>query len=72
MTAMAQDEKIIYLFKKSIIYRATLTDSLYTLQALKPFDGKSQTSGAQNSEGTFVGGNGVIFETPDNQIVSLQ
>lgn len=71
VTAMAQDENAIYIFKKSIIYKATLNDAIYTLQALKPFDGKSQTTGAVNQQSTFAGGNGIFFITPDNQIMNL-
>lgn len=71
VTAMAQDENSIYIFKRSIIYRATLNDSLYTLTALKPFDGKGQTTGAVTNKSTFTGGNAVYFITPDNQIMEL-
>ncbi len=72
VTAMAQDENAIYFFKRTIIYRATLTDGLYTLTALKSFDGgKSQTTGAINQKSTFSGGNGIFFITPDNQIMNL-
>lgn len=71
VTAMAQDENALYIFKRSIIYKATLNDSLYTLQPLKPFDGKSQTTGATNQQSTFAGGNGIFFITPDNQIMNL-
>jgi hypothetical protein len=69
--AMTQDENAIYIFKRSIIYRVTLNDSLYTLTALKPFDGKGQTTGAVTSKSTFTGGNAVYFITPDNQIMEL-
>lgn len=71
VTGMALDENSIYIFKKSIIYKATLNDSLYTLQSLKPFDGKSQTIGAVNQRSIFAGGNGVFFITPDKQIMNL-
>lgn len=71
VTALAQDESAIYIFKRSIIYRATLTDQLYTLLPLKPFDGKSRTTGAINQKSTFAGGNGIFFITPDNQIMNL-
>lgn len=71
VTAMIQDESAIYIFKRSIIYKATLSDTLYTLSALKPFDGKSQTTGAVNQNSVFTGGNGVFFITPDNQIMNL-
>lgn len=71
VTAMVQDENAIYIFKRSIIYKATLNDALYTLQPLKPFDGKSQTTGAINQQSTFAGGNGIFFITPDNQIMNL-
>lgn len=71
VTAMTQDENAIYIFKRSIIYRVTLNDSLYTLTALKPFDGKGQTTGAVTNKSTFTGGNAVYFITPDNQIMEL-
>lgn len=71
VTGMSQDEGATYIFKRSIIYRVTLSDSLYTLQPLKPFDGKSQTIGAIGDELIFTGGNGVYFVTPDNQIMNL-
>ena len=71
VTAMAQDENAIYIFKKSIIYRVTLDDTLYTLTPLKPFDGKGQTTGSLTSKSTFTGGNAVYFITPDKQIMEL-
>jgi len=71
VTAMAQDENSLYMFKRSIIYKATLTDALYTVQPLKPFDGKSQTTGATTNLSTFAGGNGIFFITPDRQIMNL-
>lgn len=71
VVAAAQDEGAIYFFKRSIIYKATLDDTLYTLQPLKPFDGKSQTTGATNNKSTFTGGNGIYFITPDRQIMNL-
>lgn len=71
VTGISQDEGATYIFKRSIIYRVTLSDSFYTLQPLKPFDGKSQTIGAIGDELVFTGGNGVFFVTPDNQIMNL-
>jgi hypothetical protein len=71
VVAMVQDEGALYFFKKSIIYKATLSDSLYSLQPLKPFDGKGQTVGALNRKSVFTGGNSVFFITPDHQIMSL-
>jgi len=68
---LTQDEKSIYAIKRSIIYAITLTDALYTLQALKPFDGKSQTTGGVNNQSCFAGNNGIFFITPDNQILKL-
>lgn len=68
----SQDESSSYWFKKSIIYKVTLSDTLYSLTALKPFDGKSQTSGAVSARSIFTGGNGAFFVTPDNQIIGLQ
>lgn len=72
VTAMVMDEGSIYIFKRSIIYRATLTDSLYSITPLKTFDQKSQTTGAVNKRSTFTSGNGTAFITPDNQIMLLQ
>lgn len=70
VTGMVLDEGSVYIFKKSIIYKATLDgDGLYTLVPLKPFDGKSQTTGSTGS--VFTGGNGVFFTTPDKQIMNL-
>ena len=71
VNGMTQDESAIYIFKRSIIYKATLSDSLYTLTALKPFDGKSQTTGSLNGRTVFTGGNGVFFITADKQIMNL-
>lgn len=71
VTGMALEEGSIYIFKKSIIYKATLSDSLYTLEPLKSFDGKSQTTGLATSGGVFTGANGVLFTTPDKQIMNL-
>lgn len=72
VTGMSRDESSIYFFKKNIVRKATLSDSLYTLGTLKPFDGKSQTTGNTNRKLIFTGGNGTFFVTPDNQIMSLQ
>lgn len=71
VTGMVLDEGSIYIFKKSIIYKATLNDTLYTLVPLKSFDGKSQTTGALTSGNVFTGKNGVYFVTPDRQIMAL-
>jgi len=71
VTGMTQDEGAVYIFKKNITYRATLDDSLYTLTPLKPFDGKSQTTGCVNRKMIFTGANGTYFVTPDNQIMTL-
>lgn len=72
VVGMAQDESGIYMFKNSIIYKAKLSDSLYTLSPLKGFDGKSQTNGAINQKTIFSSGNSIFFITPDNQIMALQ
>lgn len=72
VTGLALDEGAIYGFKKSVIYRITLDgDGLYSLTPLKPFDGKSQTTGAVANSSIFTGGNGVFFITPDEQIMDL-
>ena len=72
VTGMALDENSIYIFKRSAIWRATLTDTIYTLTILKPVDDKAQTTGAVNNKSIFTGHNAVYFITPDNQIMSLQ
>lgn len=72
VTAMAMDEKAVYVFKRSIIYQATLDgDGKYSLEPLKAFDGRSQNVGAVNQRSTFSGGNGIIFISPDNQIFNI-
>lgn len=68
---MVQDEGATYILKKAIIYRVTLSDSLYSLEPLKPFDGKSQTTGGSNRDLIFSGGNGIFFVTPERQIMNL-
>lgn len=72
VTGMIEDEGSIYFFKKTAIRKATLSDSLYTLSNLKPFDGRSQTIGSQQNRSVFSGANGIFFITLDNQIMSLQ
>lgn len=72
VTGLAMDENALYIFKKSIVYRVTLTDTDYTVTQLKPFDGRSQTAGLVTAGGTFSGGNEIFFITPDNQIMSIQ
>lgn len=72
VTGMVMDEGAIYTFKKSIVYKITLSDSLYNLEPLKPFDGRSQTTGSLTSRSVFVGNNGVFYITPDKKIMSLQ
>jgi len=72
ITGMAMDENSLYIFKRSIIYKVTLTDTDYTVTQLKPFDGRSQTTGLLSKGGAFSGGNEVFFITPDNQIMSVQ
>ena len=72
VTAMVMDEGSIYMFKRTIVYKATLTDAIYSIQPLKSFDQKSQTIGAVNQRSTFTSSNGVFFITPDNQIMRLE
>lgn len=72
VTAMVRDEETTYIFKYNIIYRAILSDSYYSLTPLKPFDGRSQTTGAASKRCVFVGGNRVFYVTKDNQIFSLE
>lgn len=71
VTAMVTDEGSIYIFKRSIIYKATLTDSFYSIAPLKAFDGRSQTTGAIGKRNVFTTSNGTFFATPDNQILQL-
>ena len=70
VTNITFDEQSIYLHKDSMIYKATLTDSLYTLQPFKPFDGKALNMGS--IKGAFTGSNSTFFVTPDNQIMSME
>jgi hypothetical protein len=70
--AMSQDEASLYFFKGSMIYSANLTDSFYSLNPFKPFDGRSRAVGAQGRRGVFIGGNSTFVCTPDNQVKSLQ
>jgi len=72
VTGLTMDENALYIFKRSIIYRVTLTDTDYNVTQLKPFDGKSQTTGLVSSGGAFTGGNEVFFVTPDNQIMEIK
>jgi hypothetical protein len=72
VTGLAMDENALYIFKKSIIYKVSLTDTDYNVSQLKPFDGRSQTTGLAYQGGTFSGGNEIFFVTPDNQIMSIQ
>lgn len=71
VTGLALAFDNIYAFKKSIIYKITLSDTIYTLEPLKNFDGKSQTTGLKSARGTFTNGNVTYFITPDNQIMEL-
>lgn len=68
---VAMDEGANYFFKKNINYKTSLTDALYSILPLKPFDGKSQVAGASNKKSVFTTTNGVIFITSDNQILFL-
>ena len=72
VVALREDEESIYAFKNSITYAITLTDELYTLKPLKPFDGKSQTTGAINHKSVFAGTNSLFVITVDRQILSLE
>jgi len=69
VTGMALDENSTYFLKRGLIYKATLSDTLYTLTPLKPFDGKSQTTGSIGDP--FTSENGTIFVTPDKKIYHL-
>lgn len=72
VTGLGFFEEAIYAFKRSMIYKITLTDALYTLQQIKPFDGKSQTVGGVAPKCIFTGSNYTFFITPDKQIMSLE
>lgn len=72
VVGMSFDEQSMYYFKKAIIYKATLTDALYTLQPLKPFDGKSQIMGLASSRGVFTSGNASFVFTADGAIMALE
>lgn len=72
VVAIASDEGGEYIAKNTIIYKATLTDSLYSITPLKSFDnGKSQTLGVVSTGSFFAFRNGVVAITPDRQILSL-
>jgi hypothetical protein len=71
VTALALDENSIYIFKKNLIFRATLSDTLYTLTPLKPFDSKAQAVGANNRNSIFSSSNGIFFVSSDKQIMHL-
>ena len=62
---IAKDEESIYFFKEYGVRKATLNDTLYTLEDLKA------AKGAVNNKGVFIGGNQVYFTTTDNEILSL-
>lgn len=70
--AIASDEGGELIAKDTIIYKATLSDTLYSIEPLKPFDnGKSQTLGVISTGAFFAFRNGVVAITPDRQIFSL-
>lgn len=71
VTSLVEDEGSIYMFKKSTIRKATIDDTTYTLENLKSFDGKGQTTGSKTVNGCFTGSNEVFFVTTDNQIMRL-
>lgn len=66
-----RDEQALYIIKPAIVYVVTLSDSLYSLEPLKPFDGKSQTTGGIAPRCIFANGNGSIIITPDKRILNL-
>ena len=72
VTDMTMDESAIYMWKKNIVYKAVLTDTMYSISCLKPYDGKSQTMGAAYKGSVFTGGNSTFLPTPDGQFLSLQ
>lgn len=69
VNGMAFDENATYIIKRNLIYKATLSDSLYSITPLKSFDGKSQTTGGLSEP--FAGENGMFFITPDKKIYHL-
>lgn len=73
VTGLALDEESMYIFKKSIVYKNVVsTDGFFTTTPLKPFDGRSQTTGATTARSVFAGNNGIYYITPDKKISSLQ
>jgi len=73
VTGMVMDEGALYIFKKAIVYKvAENSEFLYNIQPLKPFDGRSQTTGSVTPRSVFVGNNGIYYITPDKNIMSLQ
>jgi hypothetical protein len=72
VTAMAQDEQSLYFLKDACTYKATLSDALYSIELLKPFDGRSRATGAVAQRGVFSAGNIIFVVTPDNQIKALE
>lgn len=71
VTGLALDENSIYIFKRSNIWKASLTDTVYTLTELKAYDDKSQSFGAISDRGLFSSGNAIFFATGDNQLMNL-
>lgn len=69
VSGMALDENATYFLKRGLIYKATLTDALYTLTPLKPFDGKGQITGSVGEP--FSAENGTVFVTPDKKVYHL-
>lgn len=74
ITALAVDEKVMYVFKRNIIKSVTFTqdgEDLPVIEPIKPYDGRSQTVGAINQRSVFAGGNGIFFITPNNEIMNI-
>ncbi len=71
VVGFTRDEQALYIVKPNIVYVVTLSDSFYSLEPLKPFDGKSQTTGGIATRCIFANGNGSVIITPDNRILNL-
>lgn len=77
ITAYAHDEKQLYMFKSRMIKTLEYIGTGSRIDVpkygtLKPTDDKSITVGALGSKSTFHAPNGIIFTTPDKQLVFLK
>jgi hypothetical protein len=77
ITAYAHDEKTLYIFKKRLIKTLQFIAGSTRIDVpqygtLKPSDDKSITTGALGAKSTFHAPNGIIFTTPDKQLIFLK